>query len=172
LDELCRHFEDLKNSGKTRPDASLGIIKNQKVADRLKEAGCECYNHNLESSRRFFPEVCTTHTYDERVQTIQHLKNAGIKICSGGILGMGETAPTVVNWPSRSKNWEPTSFRLNFLNPIPGTPFGKNESLPPMEILKSIACFPFYFAAAGNKNRGRPHGEFARSAKFDFHGRG
>src|ERR1051326_8402570 len=91
LDELCNQFAELKRSGKARPDASLGMIKNQAVADRLKAAGCECYNHNLESSRRFFPHVCTTHTYDERVQTIRHLKHAGIKICSGGILGMGET---------------------------------------------------------------------------------
>src|SRR5437763_1612362 len=77
--------------GQARPDASLGIIQEQKVADRLKASGLECYNHNLESSRRFFPQVCTTHTYEERVQTLQHLKHAGIKICSGGILGMGET---------------------------------------------------------------------------------
>src|SRR6185503_5950542 len=60
LDDICNRLEDLKRSGKTRPDASLGIIKSQKVADRLKESGLECYNHNLESSRRFFPEVCTT----------------------------------------------------------------------------------------------------------------
>src|SRR3954465_16067948 len=81
LDGICERLEDLKNSGKARPDASLGIIKSQKVADRLKESGLQCYNHNLESSERFFPQVCTTHSYDERVQTIRHLKAAGIKIC-------------------------------------------------------------------------------------------
>ncbi len=91
LDEICSHLSDLKSSGKARPDASLGLIKSQRVADRLRDAGLECYNHNLESSRRFFPQVCDTHTYEERVETIQHLKQAGIKICSGGILGMGET---------------------------------------------------------------------------------
>src|SRR5947207_13278000 len=90
LDEICERLDELKRSGKARPDASLGIIKSQKVADRLRESGLECYNHNLESSERFFPQVCTTHSYDERVQTIRHLKAAGIKICSGGILGMGE----------------------------------------------------------------------------------
>ena len=91
LDQLCERLAELKQGGQARPDASLGIIKNQKVADRLRESGLECYNHNLETSRRFFPQICTTHTYQERVQTIKHLKKAGIKICSGGILGMGET---------------------------------------------------------------------------------
>src|SRR5262245_9319862 len=91
LDELCHQFEELKQSGKVRPDASLGIIRNPRVAERLAAAGVECYNHNLETSRRFFPTVCTTHSYEERIETIQHLKKVGIKICSGGILGMGET---------------------------------------------------------------------------------
>src|ERR1051325_126293 len=91
LDEVCDCLRELKSRGKTRPDASLGIIKNQRVADRLKEAGLECYGHNLESSRRFFPNTCTTHTFDDRLETIGYLKKAGIKICSGGIIGMGET---------------------------------------------------------------------------------
>ncbi|MGH7981321.1 MAG: biotin synthase BioB, partial [Limisphaerales bacterium] len=91
LDEICERIRELRASGKTRADASLGIIKSQGVADRLKEAGLECYGHNLESSRRFFPEHCTTHTFEERLETIRYLKNAGIKICSGGIIGMGES---------------------------------------------------------------------------------
>ncbi len=91
LDEICNQLSELKTSGKHRPDASLGIIKNPRVAQRLREAGLECYGHNLESSRRFFSEVCSTHSYYERVQAIQHLKAARIKICSGGIIGMDET---------------------------------------------------------------------------------
>jgi biotin synthase len=143
LDEICRHFSDLRQSGNARPDASLGIIKSPKVAQRLKDAGCECYNHNLESSRRFFPHVCTTHTYEERVETIQHLKHAGIKICSGGILGMGETRADRCELAFSLKELGAHVVPLNFLNPIPGTPFEKHEPLPPMEILKSIACFRF-----------------------------
>jgi biotin synthase len=69
LDEVCDRIRDLAATGKTRPDASLGIIKSQAVADRLKEAGLECYGHNLESSKRFFPKHCTTHTYEDRVET-------------------------------------------------------------------------------------------------------
>lgn len=143
LDELCNQFAELKRSGKARPDASLGMIKSQAVADRLKAAGCECYNHNLESSRRFFPHVCTTHTYDERVQTIRHLKHAGIKICSGGILGMGETREDRCELAFSLKELGAHVVPLNFLNPIPGTPFADNKPLEPMEILKSIACFRF-----------------------------
>ena len=143
LDEICARLEALKESGKTRPDASLGIIKSQQVADRLKGAGLECYNHNLESSERFFPQVCTTHTYSERVQTIKHLKAAGIKICSGGILGMGETHEDRCDLAFALKEMGAHIVPINILNPIEGTPFSKNEPLPPLEILKSIACFRF-----------------------------
>ncbi|HYV27024.1 MAG TPA: biotin synthase BioB [Candidatus Eisenbacteria bacterium] len=143
LDGICDRLEELKESGKARPDASLGIIREQKVADRLKAAGLECYNHNLESSQRFFPQVCTTHTYDERVQTIKHLKNAGIKICSGGILGMGETRHDRCDLAFSLRELGAHIVPINILNPIEGTPFAKNEPLPPMEILKSIACFRF-----------------------------
>jgi biotin synthase len=143
LDEICQRLEELKAAGKARPDASLGIIQEQKVADRLKASGLECYNHNLESSRRFFPEVCTTHTYDERLQTIRHLKAAGIKICSGGILGMGETRADRCELAFSLKELGANIVPLNFLNPIPGTPFADKEPLPPLEILKSIACFRF-----------------------------
>jgi biotin synthase len=143
LDEICERLDELKRSGKTRPDASLGIIKEQRVADRLKEAGLECYNHNLESSRRFFPEVCSTHTYDERVQTIKHLKRAGIKICSGGILGMGETRQDRCEMAFSLKELGAHIVPINILNPIEGTPFARKPALPPFEILKSIACFRF-----------------------------
>jgi biotin synthase len=143
LDELCNHFQELKSAGKVRPDASLGIIKSQKVADRLKESGCECYNHNLESSRRFFPEVCSTHTYEERVETIHHLKRAGIKICSGGILGMGETREDRCELALSLRELGVHVVPINVLNPIPGTPFAKRPALAPMEILKTIACFRF-----------------------------
>jgi biotin synthase len=143
LEQICRELEELKQSGQARPDASLGMIKNQKVADRLRQSGLECYNHNLETSRRFFPQVCTTHTYEERVQTIKHLKQAGIKICSGGILGMGETREDRCELAFALKALGVHIVPMNFLNPIAGTPFAQREPLPPLEILKSIACFRF-----------------------------
>ena len=143
LDEVCDRVRELKAGGKTRPDVSLGIIKSQRVADRLKEAGVECYGHNLESSRRFFPKTCTTHTYDDRLETIGHLKKAGIKICSGGIIGMGETREDRCDLAFSLKEIGANVVPINILNPIPGTPFEKNEPLPAMEILKTIACFRF-----------------------------
>ena len=143
LDEVCDRIRELKASGKTRPDASLGIIKDQKVADRLKEAGLECYGHNLESSKRFFPQHCTTHTYEDRVGTIGYLKKAGIKICSGGIIGMGETREDRCDLAFSLKEIGANVVPINILNPIKGTAFENVPPLPPMEILKTIACFRF-----------------------------
>lgn len=143
LDEVCRQFEAMQASGKVRADASLGMISSQRVADRLKRAGVACYNHNLETSRRFFPQVCTTHTYDDRVQTLAHLKQAGIKICSGGILGMGETPEDRRDLMFALKHAGADIVPINILNPIAGTPFAGREPLPPLEILKTIACFRF-----------------------------
>jgi biotin synthase len=143
LDEVCTRVAEMKAQGKTRPDVSLGIIKKQVVADRLKEAGVECYGHNLESSRRFFPQTCTTHTFDDRLETIGYLKKAGIKICSGGIIGMGETREDRCDLAFELKAIGANVVPVNILNPIPGTPFEKNPPLPVMEILKTIACFRF-----------------------------
>lgn len=141
LDELCERFTAMKRDGKARPDASLGIIKSQRVADRLKQAGVECYNHNLETSRGFYEKVCTTHSYEERVKTIKHLKAAGIGICSGGIIGMGETRADRCELAFSLKALGANVVPINILNPIPGTPFQDQAPLPPMEVLKSIACF-------------------------------
>jgi biotin synthase len=143
LDEVCDRIRALKATGKARPDASLGLIKSQRVADRLKEAGLECYGHNLESSRRFFPQHCTTHTYEDRLETIGYLKNAGLKICSGGIIGMGETREDRCDLAFALKELGAHVVPINILNPIPGTPFERNAPLPPLEILKTIACFRF-----------------------------
>ena len=143
LDEVCKRLEELAESGQARPDASLGIIKSQAVAERLRQSGLQCYNHNLESSKEFFPQVCTTHTYEDRVQTIQFLKAAGIKICSGGILGMGETRTDRCELALALRDLGAHIVPINILNPIEGTPFADRQPLAPMEILKSIACFRF-----------------------------
>lgn len=143
LDEVCDRVREMKAAGKTRPDVSLGIIKSQKVADRLKEAGVACYGHNLESSRRFFPQTCTTHTYDDRLETINYLKKAGISICSGGIIGMGETREDRCDLAFSLKEIGANVVPVNILNPIKGTPFEKVPPLSVMEILKTIACFRF-----------------------------
>ena len=141
LDEVCSRFRQLSQGGRVRADASLGLIKSQRVAERLKEAGVACYNHNLETSRRFFPNVCTTHSFEDRLQTIGHLQQAGIKICSGGIIGMGETRQDRCELALSLQSIQADFVPMNFLNPIPGTPFEKLPPLAPLEILKTIACF-------------------------------
>jgi biotin synthase len=143
LEEVCDRIAELKAGGQTRPDASLGIIKSQNVADRLKAAGLECYGHNLESSRRFFPNTCTTHTYEDRLETIGYLKKAGLKICSGGIIGMGETREDRCDLAFALREIGANVVPLNILNPVKGTPYENNPPLPVMEILKTIACFRF-----------------------------
>ena len=143
LDEVCERLQDIVKTGQVRADASLGLIKSQRVADRLKAAGCECYNHNLETSRRFFPEQCSTHTYDERLETLGYLKKAGIHVCSGGIIGMGETREDRCELALALREAGADFVPFNILNPIPGTPFEKVPPLAPLEILQSIACFRF-----------------------------
>jgi biotin synthase len=143
LDEVCERIQDIARSGQVRADASLGIIQSGRVAERLKAAGCEVYNHNLETSRRFFPQQCTTHTYDDRLQTIRLLKQAGIRICSGGIIGLGEGADDRCELALALREVDPDFVPINILNPIKGTPFEKVPPLAPMEILKNIACFRF-----------------------------
>jgi len=143
LDEVCDRIRDLVCTDTVRADASLGLIESQKVADRLKEAGLGCYNHNLETSRRFFPNQCTTHTYDDRLETIRYLKNAGISICSGGIIGMGETREDRCDLALALREIGAHVVPINFLNPIPGTPFERVPPLPPLEMLQTIACFRF-----------------------------
>ena len=143
LDEVCDRIREMKENGKSRPDASLGLIETQTVADRLKEAGLSCYGHNLESSRRFFPEHCTTHSFEDRIKTIQFLKNAGIKICSGGIIGMGEDREDRIDLALEVRAIDASVVPVNILNPIPGTPLEKQDQLQPMEILKTIALFRF-----------------------------
>jgi len=143
LDEVCDRIKELANSGKARADASLGIIESQAVANRLKDAGLECYGHNLESSERFFPNHCTSHTYEDRVNTIGYLKKAGIRICSGGIIGMGETREDRCELAFSLRDIGANVVPINILNPIKGTPFENVPPLPVLEILKTIACFRF-----------------------------
>ncbi len=143
LDEVCERIRALAALGTVRPDASLGIVRSQRVADRLRAAGLECYNHNLETSRRFFPRQCTTHTYEDRVKTLRYLKNAGIKLCCGGIIGLGETREDRCDLALALRDVGADLVPINILNPIPGTPYETNLPVPPLEILQTIACFRF-----------------------------
>ncbi|SFG95707.1 biotin synthase [Desulfotomaculum arcticum] len=120
--------------------ASLGII-NEKQASMLAEAGLSTYHHNLEAAPGYFDQICTTHTYQERVQTILNAKTAGLRVCAGGILGLGESPVHQVELAFELQKLQIDSVPLNFLNPIPGTPLQSQRAISPLEILRAIAVF-------------------------------
>lgn len=122
--------------------ASLGQLT-EPVAIKLKEKGVTTYHHNLETARSYFDQICTTHEYDEDIQTIKIAKSAGFRVCSGGILGLGETWAQRVELAFTLKELDVDSIPVNFLNPIPGTRMENRPLLPPMEALKCIAIFRF-----------------------------
>ncbi|RLB06913.1 MAG: biotin synthase BioB [Deltaproteobacteria bacterium] len=121
---------------------SLGIIT-KKEAFRLKEAGLSCYHHNLETAPTFFTKICTTHRFEEDLDTLRWAKEAALQVCSGGILGLGESPLQRLELAFTLKELDVDSVALNFLHPIPGTPLGETTPLPPLEILKSVALFRF-----------------------------
>lgn len=122
--------------------ASHGIVDYEQLM-RLKKAGIQRYHHNLETSRRFYYNICTTHTYQDRIDTIENVKKAGLEVCSGGIIGMGETREDRVNMALELRELGVKCVPVNILNPIPGTPLEEAESLSESEILRTIAVFRF-----------------------------
>jgi biotin synthase len=120
--------------------ASLGMLTQQQV-DELAEMGVHRYNHNLETARSYFPNVVTTHTWEERWDTLTMVRDAGMEVCCGGIVGMGETREQRAEFAAQLAELEPDEVPLNFLNPRPGTPFGDREPLEGREALRTIAAF-------------------------------
>ncbi len=119
---------------------SLGMLSLDQVA-ALSAMGVHRYNHNLETARSFFANVVTTHTWEERWQTLSMVREAGMEVCCGGILGMGETLEQRAEFAADLAELHPDEVPLNFLNPRPGTPFGDLEVLRASEALKAVAAF-------------------------------
>ena len=134
-------------------DASLGFITKEQAA-RLKETGLRRFNHNLQTSREFYPEIVSTHTYETRLATIRALLDGGLELCSGGILGMGETAEDRVMLAFELKPYAPHCIPMNVLNPRPGTPLEGRPKPDPREILKTIAVYRFIHPRANIKLAG------------------
>jgi biotin synthase len=141
--------EDLENIaqgiGRVRdtglfPCATLGTLSIQQLA-YLKSAGLHRYHHNIETSREFFPNICTSHTFDERIELLQQGRALGLSLCSGGILGMGESMEDRIRMALALREAGVDSIPLNFLMPIAGTPLEKITAITPMEALISIALF-------------------------------
>ncbi|MDQ1635446.1 MAG: biotin synthase, partial [Frankiaceae bacterium] len=119
---------------------SLGMLTQEQV-DELAELGVHRYNHNLETARSHFGQVVTTHSFDERIDTCQMVKAAGMELCCGGILGLGETLEQRAEFAAQLAALEPDEVPLNFLNPRPGTPFGDLPTVEAREALKAVAMF-------------------------------
>src|SRR5665213_3562661 len=119
---------------------TLGMLTAPQAA-RLKEAGCTVYNHNLDTSREFYPEIISTRTYDDRLATLAAVRQAGLQVCSGGILGMGETVDDRLKLLGElaSLDPQPDSVPINALVPVPGTPLADAAPVEPFDFVRIIA---------------------------------
>ncbi|UGQ56021.1 biotin synthase BioB [Rhodococcus pyridinivorans] len=140
LAQVAAGIEAIRNEVDIQIACSLGMLTQEQV-DRLVAMGVHRYNHNLETARSHFPNVVTTHTWEERFETLRMVREAGMEVCCGGILGMGETVEQRAEFAADLAALEPDEVPLNFLNPRPGTPFGDLEMLPATEALKAVAAF-------------------------------
>jgi len=122
--------------------ACLGLLTPEQ-ADRLKACGVDRVNHNVNTSSNFYSEVCSTHTFQDRADTLGAVRNAGMELCSGGIIGMGESSEDVVRMALELREFKVESIPLNFLNPIDGTPLSGSDRLTPAYCLKALAMFRF-----------------------------
>lgn len=121
---------------------SLGLL-NEEQARQLKAAGVDRINHNLNTSEAYHPSICTTHTFQDRLATIRSARSAGLEICSGGIVGMGERDDDVIDLALALRDVKPDSIPLNTLHPVPGTPLEHCKDLTPQRCLKVLCLFRF-----------------------------
>jgi len=138
--QVAAGVEAIRNEVDIQVACSLGMLTQDQV-DQLAAMGVHRYNHNLETARSYFNHVVTTHTWEERFETLRMVKEAGMEVCCGGILGMGETLEQRAEFAADLASVEPDEVPLNFLDPRPGTPFADREVLPATEALKAIAAF-------------------------------
>ena len=139
--EIFKAIKGVRETGLS-PCASLGIIDLEKALE-LESSGLFRYHHNLETARSFFKNICTTHDYEEDVETIRAAKSAGLSVCAGALIGMGENISHRIELAETLRKLNIDSVPLNILNPIKGTPLGHMKALPPLEILMTIAIFRF-----------------------------
>lgn len=138
--QVAAGVEAIRNEVDIQVACSLGMLTQDQV-DRLAEMGVHRYNHNLETARSYFPNVVTTHSWEERWNTLRMVRAAGMEVCCGGILGMGESLEQRAEFAADLAALEPDEVPLNFLNPRPGTPFGDLEVLPAADALRAVAAF-------------------------------
>lgn len=143
---LVHALEKMKNETPMERCASLGIM-NAETLQKLKDAGLQSYHHNLETAKSFFPNICTTHDYEEDVNTVRTAKGLGFYTCCGGVFGLGESREQRVELAETLIKLDVDSIPINFLNPRSGTPLGNANNLTPIECLKIIALYRFMLPA-------------------------
>jgi biotin synthase len=141
VEEIALAYQGAKDAN-LRLCASLGSIGREEL-EILKEAGLTRYHHNLETAPSYFPKICTTHTFEERVNTIKQAKELGLEVCSGGIFGLGESDEQVVELAQILRQLDVDSVAVNFLTPIKGTRLGDMKGPPALRCLKIISIFRF-----------------------------
>lgn len=142
LDQVVEAVKEIRATMPLKICACLGILNEQQSA-RLAEAGVHRYNHNLNTSRDNYAQITTTHTYDQRVETVEKVKQSGMSPCSGVIIGMGETDEEIVEMAYALRELDADSIPINFLNAIPGTPLEHYGRTPALKALKVLALFRF-----------------------------
>ena len=147
MDAVCRIVPEIKSRYDLNICACLGLLSPEQ-ARRLAAAGVDKVNHNLNTSARFYPEVCTTHGYADRVATLAACRAAGLQLCSGGIMGMGETHADLVDMALELRSLGVESIPLNFLNAIDGTPLEGSARLTPRDCLRGLVMMRLVNPAA------------------------
>ncbi|MBI2174613.1 MAG: biotin synthase BioB [Candidatus Omnitrophica bacterium] len=142
IDFFCEVTREIRQLFPLEICICVGLM-NEAQAKRLKEAGVGWVNHNLNTSQRFYPEICSTHTYQDRLETVRSVQRAGLKTCSGGIIGMGETDEDILDLAFAVREVGMDSIPVNFLHPISGTPLEGLAFLSPMKCLKALCLFRF-----------------------------
>lgn len=140
--QVLEAVQEVKANYDLKICACLGLLS-QEQAYRLAEVGVDRVNHNLNTSENYHANVCTTHTFADRLATVKHVEAAGITTCSGGIIGMGETDDDVIDLALSLRQFKVTSVPINFLIPIPGTPFEQLRELNPRYCLRILCLFRF-----------------------------
>lgn len=143
FDSILSAIREIRDRFDIEPSASLGLLT-EDLAKALADAGCVTYHHNLETSRSFFPQICTTHDYEEDVNTVRLAKASGMKVCCGGIFGLGESLDQRVELAETLRELDVDSIPLNFLNPIQGTPLEHHQSISAMDCVRAITMFRFF----------------------------
>lgn len=142
IDSICESIKEINKNTSVSVCGSFGLLSEEQYK-KLKEAGLTRVHNNLETSRKNFKNICTTHTFDEKVQAIKNAKNAGLNICSGGIMGLGETMEDRIDMALELRELGVLSIPVNILNPIKGTPFENNKLLTNDEICRIVAVYRF-----------------------------